>query len=112
MVQEITTVIKKLESRYPSINAFVLKFELIFMTLLFRPEYMRVSGDLGSVVGKIDIQISELCLELLEQVDRVNLGFKMTITIPDGSKQISLMQFYDVAFNLYQIREIAELNEG
>lgn len=42
----------------------------------------------------------------------MNLGFKMTITILDGSKKTSLVQFYDVAFKLYQIREIAELNKG
>jgi hypothetical protein len=108
-------LITQLEAVYPHIYAYVLKFDLGFMILLFHPETARVVAVLPTNIEVnglqiIEADVSDFILHLTQEKGKVDLDFKVTFKPSDGVDHISHMTYNNVAMTLYQTRAIASFN--
>jgi len=99
----------QLENRYPNLDAFILKFELGFLTLIFHPESTKVVPVFvrDSEEENQEIIISDFTLKCKDQPGRVDLSFKMTQKSDDFIKTIC-HNFEDIPMKLYQIKAIVD----
>jgi uncharacterized protein YjiK len=108
-------LITQLEAVYPNIYAYVLKFDLGFMILLFHPETDKVVAVLLTNIEVnglqiIEADVSDFILHLTQEKGQVDLDFKVTFKLSEGADHISHLTYNDVTMTLYQTRAIATCN--
>jgi hypothetical protein len=108
-------LIAQLEAVYPNIYAYVLKFDLGFMVLLFHPETATVVAVLPTNIEVDGLRIketnvSDFILCLTQEKGQVDLDFQVTFKTSDDVNHTSHMTYNNVAMTLYQTRAIASFN--
>lgn len=104
-----STVVNELEDRYPNLDAFILKFELGFLTLLFHPETTKLVPVFlrDSEEENQEVVISDFTLKCKDRPGKVDLSFKMT-TRSNGIVKTSFHEFENIPIKMYQIKAIVD----